>query len=63
MKRLQRLILRQSSGCLNTLRQPCRNAFTHVIGWNTARSLPGGVSVRAVLARRLRPRTAPGLCR
>jgi hypothetical protein len=32
MKRLQRLILRQSSGCPNTLRQACRNAFTHVIG-------------------------------
>lgn len=56
MSRLQRLILRQGSGCLDILRQACRNAFTHVAGWKTARSLPGAVSVRTVPARRL---TAP----
>jgi hypothetical protein len=32
VSRLQRLVLLQSSGCLNILRQACRTAFTHVIG-------------------------------
>jgi hypothetical protein len=32
VSRLQRLVLRQNSGCLNILRQACRNAFSHLIG-------------------------------
>lgn len=63
MSRLQRRILPQNSVCLNILRQVRYTVFVQVAVWNTASSLPGAVSVRKVPARRLRPRTEPGLCR